>query len=105
MILIGPGPVAVATTMRCPICNAENAFEATEYVMPRLGGTVRAPALECLECHAVVLNEVAAHSTQELEAVREAQRLRHSMSGPTEHGRASRRSGQVGAHRSVHHVY
>jgi hypothetical protein len=62
--------------MRCPICNAADALGATEHVMPSSSGTVRAAALEGLDCGTVVLDEVAPHSDQELAAVREAQNLR-----------------------------
>jgi hypothetical protein len=66
--------------MRCPICKAADACEATEHVMSHPSGTVRAPALECVECCAVVLHEVAPKSDKELAAVREAQNLRLNIS-------------------------
>jgi hypothetical protein len=75
----------------------------TEYVMPHPSGTVRAPAIECLECGAVVLNEIVAHSDKELAAVREAQNLRLDMIAETDHRRASRRSRQVVALRLAGH--
>jgi hypothetical protein len=75
----------------------------TEYVMPHPSGTVRAPAIECLECGAVVLNEIVAHSDKELAAVREAQNLRLDMIAETDHRRSSRRSRQVVALRLVGH--
>jgi hypothetical protein len=89
--------------MRCPICNATDAFEATEYVMPHPSGTVRAPALECWECGAVVLTEIVAHSDKGLAAVREAQNLRLDMIAETDRRRAPRRSGRVAALRLVAH--
>jgi len=85
--------------MRCPICNSSGGFRATEYVMPQRSGALRAPGLECLECGAVVLNEGAARSDGELEAVHEAQRLRLTTIGETAHRRASQRSDRVVARR------
>jgi hypothetical protein len=89
--------------MRCPVCNATDAFDATEYVMPHPSGTTRAPALECLECGAIALNEILAHSDKELAAVREAKNLRLDMIAETDRRRASRRSGRVVALRLVAH--
>jgi C4-type Zn-finger protein len=89
--------------MHCPICNSADTFNMTEYVMPHPSGTVRAPAIECSECGAVVLNEVVAHSAKELAAVREAQNLRLDMIAETDHRRASRRSRQVVALRLAGH--
>ena len=65
--------MAVLTTMQCPICKATDGFSASEYVMPYRTGTVRAPALECLACGAIVLDEVASHIDKDLECVRQAQ--------------------------------
>jgi hypothetical protein len=56
-----------------------------------------------LECGAVCLNEVLAHSDKELAAVREAQNLRLDMIAETDHRRASRQLGHVVALRLVGH--
>lgn len=64
---------------------------------------MRAPALECLHCGAVVLNEIVAHSGKELAAVRKAQNLRLDMIAEMDHPRASRRSGDVAARRLLCH--
>ncbi len=65
--------------MQCPICNATAGFSEAEYFMPREMGAVRAPALECRACRAIVLAEAAAHTYAELAAVRLAQALRRSV--------------------------
>jgi hypothetical protein len=65
--------------MPCPICNATAGFSEAEYLMLRGMGGVRAPALQCRACRAIVLHEVAAHTDAELAAVRLAQAARRSI--------------------------
>jgi hypothetical protein len=50
---------------------------------------VRAPALECLECSAIVLDEIAAHTDEELESVRQAQVVRLAVVRQTDHRHTS----------------
>jgi hypothetical protein len=70
--------------MPCPICNATAGFSEAEYLMLRGMGGVRAPALQCRACRAIVLHEVAAHTHAELAAVRLAQAARRSIVGASE---------------------
>ena len=51
--------------MRCHICGGD-VFVASEYWTD----SVRAPAKECASCHALVLDEGAATSEEELDSVR-----------------------------------
>jgi hypothetical protein len=65
--------------MKCPICNATAGFSEAEYVIPLETGTMRAPALECRACSAIVLHQVAAHTDAELAWVRLAQAVRRDL--------------------------
>ncbi len=58
-------------TMRCDVCGSES-LTATEYC----AGSVRAPAMECTRCHAIVLDEAVATSDQERDSVRMAVAVR-----------------------------
>lgn len=57
--------------MRCNICGCES-LTATEYC----AGSVRAPAMECSQCHAIVLDESVATSDEERDSVRMAVAVR-----------------------------
>jgi len=76
--LFRPPQVAVVQCMQCPICEATADFSATEYVMHRDMGPLRAPALECRARGAIVLHQAAAHTCAEQAAVRLAQSVRRS---------------------------
>ncbi len=57
--------------MRCTVCGGDR-FVSTEY----RAGSVEAPALECLTCGAVVLEEAVARTEEERESVKMAIALR-----------------------------
>jgi hypothetical protein len=46
--------------------------------MPYSTGTVRAPALECLACHAIVLRDIASCIGEEWATLRQAHSARHA---------------------------
>jgi len=75
--------------MQCPVCRTTAGFSASDYVMPYQSGTVRAPALECLACGAIVLDEIAAHTDKDLESVRQAQVVRLALIRRTDHRHTS----------------
>jgi hypothetical protein len=64
--------------MRCSNCDSQSFIE-TEYRMPGL----RAPALECTDCHVLLLDETAVRSEEDRESVRlvAAERARHCAEG------------------------
>jgi hypothetical protein len=82
--------VAVVISMHCPICNATAGFLATEYVMPFRNRTLRAPALECVDCGAIVLDEITARTDQELESLQQALTLRRVLVRQRDHRHGSR---------------
>jgi hypothetical protein len=61
--------------MRCNVCGGEN-LTAVEY----RAGSIRAPAMECDKCHAIVLDEAAATSEEERDSVRLAKAARAAQS-------------------------
>jgi hypothetical protein len=65
MALTPPGVCDVLAGMRCNICGGDR-LTASEYRT----GSVRAPAMECVACHAIVLDESLATSEQERDSVR-----------------------------------
>jgi hypothetical protein len=69
--------------LRCHICGGD-AFRASEY----RAESVRAPARECMTCHALVLDEEAATSDEERDSVRiaAAARAAHCADAPL-HGK------------------
>jgi C4-type Zn-finger protein len=75
--------------MQCPACKTTAGFSASEYRIPYQSGPVRAPALECLECSAIVLDEIAAHTDKELESVRQARVVRPAVIRQTDHRHTS----------------
>jgi hypothetical protein len=56
---------AVSASVKCSVCGSDR-FIASEYKMD--GG--KAPALECVRCHALNLDEAAASSDEERDCVR-----------------------------------
>jgi hypothetical protein len=58
--------------MLCNVCECSD-FISSDYVMP---DGRKAPALECTGCHAIVLDEVAAHTEEERESVKLAKAIR-----------------------------
>jgi hypothetical protein len=57
--------------MRCDVCGGTG-FTATEYRT----GEMSAPAMECIRCHAIVLEEGAARTKEERESVKIAIAMR-----------------------------
>ena len=61
--------------MRCEICDGDM-FARAEYV----AGDVHAPALECLTCRAIALDETTAAPGEERDSVRRVKALRRAIS-------------------------
>ncbi len=68
--------MGVQGVMCCTICDGKD-FVVVEYVTT---GGVRAPALRCVRCDAIHLDEAVARSTEELDSVRLAKAERASAS-------------------------
>ncbi len=67
----------VDSVMCCTVCFGQS-FVAIEYVTKE---SVRAPALRCLRCDAIHLDEAVARSNEERESVRLAKAERAASSG------------------------
>ncbi len=78
--------------MHCKVCGSDQLIE-TEYET----GSLRAPALECVKCHALNLDERAAKSERDLDSVRRAVAARQSAGMPYDSGTHRTDAGAVAA--------